>query len=66
MCYIDSELWKSKFEGLLRLVKEYIFDVWEIQIQIIIYIMIVTQVNNSILNLHYNYRGEELHVQSQW
>ena len=25
-----SELWESKFDGLLNLVKEYIIDVWEI------------------------------------
>ena len=31
MCYIGSELWDSKFDGLLSLVKEYIIDVWEIQ-----------------------------------
>ena len=24
MCYIGSELWESKFDGLLALVKEYI------------------------------------------
>ena len=24
MCYIGSELWESKFDGLLSLVKEYI------------------------------------------
>ena len=30
MCYIDSELWESKFDGLLSLVKEYIVDVWKI------------------------------------
>ena len=27
---LGSELWKSKFDGLLNLVKEYIIDVWEI------------------------------------
>ena len=31
MCYIGSELWESKFNGLLSLVKEYIIDVWEIR-----------------------------------
>ena len=47
---LGSELWESKFDGLLSLVKEYIIDVWEIQKQIIW----VTQdpVNNSILGLH--------------
>ena len=30
MCYIGSELWESKFDELLSLVKEYIIDVWEI------------------------------------
>ena len=35
MCYIDSELWESKFDGLLSLVKEYIVDVWEIHKQLI-------------------------------
>ena len=28
---LGSELWESKFNGLLSLVKEYIIDVWEIQ-----------------------------------
>ena len=28
---LGSELWESKFDGLLRLVKEYIIVVWEIQ-----------------------------------
>ena len=28
---LDSELWESKFDGLLSLVKEYIVDVWEIR-----------------------------------
>ena len=27
---LGSELWESKFDGLLALVKEYIVDVWEI------------------------------------
>ena len=36
MCYIGSELWESKLDGLLALmVKEYIVDVWEIRKQII-------------------------------
>ena len=29
---LGSELWESKFDGLLALVKEYIVDVWEIRI----------------------------------
>ena len=28
---LGSELWESKFNGLLNLVKEYIVDVWEIR-----------------------------------
>ena len=28
---VGSELWESKFDGLLSLVKEYIIDVWEIR-----------------------------------
>ena len=28
---LDSELWESKFDVLLGLVKEYIVDVWEIR-----------------------------------
>ena len=28
---LGSELWESKFDGLLGLVKIYIVDVWEIQ-----------------------------------
>ena len=45
---LGSELWESKFDGLLSLVKEYIVDVSEIQKKV------VTQypVNNSILGLH--------------
>ena len=31
MCYIGSELWESKFNELLALVKKYIVDVWEIR-----------------------------------
>ena len=27
----SGQLWKSKFNGLLNLVKEYIVDVWEIR-----------------------------------
>ena len=48
---LGSELWESKFDGLLSLVKEYIIDVWEIRKH---KYMIVTQdlVNNSILSLH--------------
>ena len=52
---LGSELWESKFDGLLSLVKEYIIDVWEIQKYYNNYIiMIVTQdpVNNSIFGLH--------------
>ena len=31
-CYVlGSELWESKFDGLLSLVKEYIVDLWEIR-----------------------------------
>ena len=28
---LGSEMWESKFDGLLGLVKEYIVDVWEIR-----------------------------------
>ena len=28
---LGSDLWESKFDGLLSLVKEYIADVWEIR-----------------------------------
>ena len=28
---LGSELWESKFDGLLSFVKEYIVDVWEIR-----------------------------------
>ena len=28
---LGSELWESKFDGLLALVKEYVVDVWKIQ-----------------------------------
>ena len=30
-CVLGSELWESKFDRLLGLVKEYIVDVWEIR-----------------------------------
>ena len=48
---LGSELWGSKFDGLLALVKEYIVDVWEIRKY---NYMIVTQdlVCNSVLSLH--------------
>ena len=28
---LGRELWESKFDGLLRLIKEYIVDVWKIR-----------------------------------
>ena len=28
---LGRELWQSKFDGLLRLIKEYIVDVWKIR-----------------------------------
>ena len=48
---LGSELWESKFDGLLALVKEYIVDVWKIRK---LNCMIVTQdpVYDSILSLH--------------
>ena len=50
---LGSELWESKFDGLLALVKEYIVDVWEIQK---LNYMIVTHdqdlVYNSVFSLH--------------
>ena len=48
---LGSELWESKFDGLLAFVKEYNVDVWQIRN---INYMIVTQdpVCNSILSLH--------------
>ena len=48
---LGSELWESKINGLLAVVKEYIVDVWEYEN---ISYMIVTQglVCNSILSLH--------------
>ena len=30
-CVLGSELWESKFDGLLSLIKEYIVDVWEVR-----------------------------------
>ena len=30
MCYIGIELWESKFDGLLSVVKEYIVEMWKI------------------------------------
>ena len=70
MCYIGSELWESKFDGLLALVKEYIVDVWEIrkhklydsdsgsglQLLVFVYIYIIMYNNNYIYILYiYNY-----------
>ena len=43
---LGSELWESKFDGLLGLVKEYIVDVWEIRNYMIV---IQDLVCNSIL-----------------
>ena len=45
---LGSELWESRFDGLLALVKEYIVDVWEIRIMIVIQDLVC----NAILNLH--------------
>ena len=51
MCYIGSELWESKFDGVLTLVKEYIIDVWEIR-KHKLYDSDSGPVNNCILGLH--------------
>ena len=48
---LGSELWESKFDGLLSLVKEYIIDVWEIR-KHKLYDSDSGRVNNSILGLH--------------
>ena len=48
---LGSELWESKFDGLLSLVKEYIIDVWEIR-KHKLYDSDSGPVNNSILGLH--------------
>ena len=48
---LGSELWESKFDGLLSLVKEYIIDVWEIR-KHNLYDSDSDPVNNSILDLH--------------
>ena len=49
---LGSELWESKFDGLLSLVKEYIIDVWEIRKHKLYDIVTQDPVNNSILGLH--------------
>ena len=46
---LGSELWESKFDGLLALVKEYVVDVWEIRKHKFV---IVTQQSGSGLQLH--------------
>ena len=48
---LGSELWESKFDGLLSLDKEYIVDMWKYEN---INYMIFTQdlVSNSILGIH--------------
>ena len=48
----DHELWESKFDGLLSLVKEYIIEVWEIRKHKLCDIVTQDPVNNSILGLH--------------
>ena len=48
---LGSELWESKFDGLLALVKEYIVDVWEIR-KHKLYDRTRDLVCNSILSLH--------------
>ena len=48
---LGSELWESKFDGLLNLVKEYIVDIWEIR-KHKLYDSTQDPVNNSIFSLH--------------
>ena len=48
---LGSEMWESKCDGLLSLVKEYIIDMWEIR-NINYIIVTQDQVDNSILGLH--------------
>ena len=48
---LGSELWESKFDGLLSLVKEYIIDVWEIR-KHKLYDSDSGPGHNSILGLH--------------
>ena len=48
---LGSELWESKCDGLLSLVKEYIIDMWEIR-NINYIIVTQDQVDNSIFGLH--------------
>ena len=51
-----SELWESKFDRLLALVKEYVVDVWEIRKHKFV---IVTQESGSGLQLHARSSTEE-------
>ena len=51
---LGSELWESKFDGLLSLIKEYIIDVWEIRKHKLYIIMIVIQAGP----------GQQLHSRS--
>ena len=48
---LGNELWESKFDELLSLVKEYIIDVWEIR-KHKLYDSDSDPVNNSILGLY--------------
>ena len=47
---LGSELWESKFDELLSLVKEYIIEVWEIR-KHKLYDSTHDSVNNSIIGL---------------
>ena len=48
---LGNELWESKFDGLLSLVKEYNVDIWEIRKTNYVR-MTQDLVNNSILSVH--------------
>ena len=65
---LDSEVWESKFEGLFSLVKEYIVDVWKMQIYTlyiwiyIIYMMTQDLFNKFIFRLHLGKRMVYIYI----
>ena len=59
---LGSELWESKFDGLLSLVKEYIIDVWEIRK----HKLYDSDSGQSTTPFSVFTWGEEWQVQSEW
>ena len=61
-----SELWESKFDGLLSLVKEYIIDVWEIRKQIIIIMTVIDSGPGQQLHSRSSPGERNGKLQSEW